>query len=138
MAADAAPRAVVVFDGACVLCARGLRFLLRHDRGGVLRYAAMQGVAGRALLDAAALDADDPRSFLFVRDGAALTDGDAVLAVLSTLGGRWALLARGLGIAPRPLRDAAYRMVARSRYRWFGRRDACVVPEDGVRGRFLE
>lgn len=128
---------VVVFDGVCVLCSRWVHFLLRRDRAGVLHFAAMQGDSGRALLRDAGLDPDDPVSFLFVRDGRATTDSDALIAVLSMLGVPWRLAAGALQGVPRGWRDAAYRRLARSRYRWFGRREACLVPPPEVRARFL-
>jgi predicted DCC family thiol-disulfide oxidoreductase YuxK len=128
--------AIVVFDGACVLCSGWVDFLLRRDRRGQFRFAAMQGEAGRGLLAAHGLDPDDPLSFLLLDAGGARTDSDAILAVLARLGGGWrfAALLRWL---PRGLRDALYRALARNRYRWFGRRDACYLPSADEVHRFL-
>ncbi len=121
----------------CVVCSRWVRFLLRHDRRAHLHFAAMQGDTGRALLRDAGLDADDPVSFLFLREGRATTDSEALAAVLEALGGAWRWPARLLRALPRSVRDAAYRTLARNRYRWFGRRTTCLVPDDAVRARFL-
>ena len=139
-ATDAA-RAVVVFDGACVLCNGWVRFLLRHDRAGRYRFAAMQSPAGRALLAAHGLHPDDPLSLLLVehdRPGGerASTDSDAVRRVLAGLGGAWRV-AHGIALVPRILRDPPYRWIARNRYRWFGRHAACAVPAPGHAARFL-
>jgi predicted DCC family thiol-disulfide oxidoreductase YuxK len=130
-------QAVIVFDGVCVLCNAWVRFLLRHDRAGRYRFSAMQSASGRALLAAHGLDAEDPASFLLIEGEHAFTDSEAITRVLAGLGGPWrtAQLIRGV---PRPLRDAAYRWLARNRYRWFGRHAQCVVPTDAVRGRFLD
>lgn len=128
--------AVIVFDGVCVLCSGWVRFLLRHDRRGRYRFAAMQSTAGRALLAGHGLDPDDPVSFLLVDEVRAWTDTDAIVRVVSGLGGPWQVARLAL-ILPRPLRDRPYRLVARNRYRWFGRRDACLVPAREHRGRFL-
>ena len=127
---------IVVFDGVCVLCGGWVRFLLRHDRGGRYRFAAMQTAAGRRLLTENGLDADDPVSFLLLEGDTARTDSDAILAVLTGLGGPWRLagLARAI---PAALRDPAYRWLARNRYRWFGRSDTCLVPHSSLRDRFL-
>jgi predicted DCC family thiol-disulfide oxidoreductase YuxK len=136
--ADAgAASATIVFDGRCVLCSRWVRFLLRFDRRGRYRFAAMQGAHGRALLAAHGLDPDDPLSFLLVDAGAAHTDSDAIVRVLVGLGGPWrlAVLLRAL---PRGLRDAGYRALARNRYRWFGRHDACLLPDPQQQWRFLD
>lgn len=134
-AAPAAAGAVIVFDGICVLCNGWVRFLLRHDRRARYRFAAMQGEAGRGLLAAHGLDADDPVSFLLVEEGHAHTDTDAIVRVLAGLGGAWRAV-RMFAIVPRGLRDPAYRWLARNRYRWFGT-TACHVSTEAQRARFL-
>ncbi len=135
-AIEAGGGAIVVFDGVCALCSGWVHFLLRHDRGGQFRFAAMQGEAGRGLLVAHGLDPDDPLSFLLIDAGGARTDSDAIVAVLQRLGGAWRI-AVALRLLPRGVRDAAYRWLARNRYRWFGRKDACYLPSAGERHRFL-
>lgn len=127
---------VVVFDGVCALCSGWVRFLLRHDRRARFRFAAMQDRVGHDLLVAHGIDPADPVSFLLVDEGAAWHDSDGVIEVLRRLGGLWraAVLLR---IVPRTLRDRAYRLLARNRYRVFGRRETCMVPPTEVRARFL-
>ena len=128
--------AIVVFDGVCLLCSRWVRFILRHDRAGLYRFAAMQSERGRALLAAHGLDPDDPNSLLLLRNGKAWTDSDAILHVLAGFGGAWRAML-GLRAIPRLLRDPAYRWLARNRYRWFGRSDACWLPAPEHAQRFL-
>jgi predicted DCC family thiol-disulfide oxidoreductase YuxK len=136
--------AVVVFDGVCALCSGWVRFLLRHDRRRRYRFAAMQTEAGRRLLVENGLDPDDPMSFLLVEYDRAddtgaprvSTDSEAVRRVLMGLGGLWRLAAVS-AVVPRALRDPFYRWVARNRYDWFGRRDACMMPEPAEVDRFL-
>ena len=133
--------AVLVFDGVCVLCSGWVRFLLRHDHAGRYAFASMQGDRGRALLRAHGLDPDDPLSLLLLEydraDGARVSvDSDAVRRVLAGMGGLWRL-AHLIAILPRPLRDSLYRMLARNRYRLFGRHEACMVPEPAQAHRFL-
>ncbi len=129
--------AVIVFDGVCVLCNGWVRFLLRHDRRGRYRFAAMQGDTGRGLLDAHGLDPDDPVSFLLVDGGHAWTDTDAIVQVLRSLGGPWRLAAVVFALFPRSVRDGSYRLLARNRYRWFGRREQCLLPTPQQAVRFL-
>lgn len=129
---------VIVFDGVCVLCNGWVRFLLRRDGRGVFRFAAMQTPTGRALLQANALDPDDPRSFLLIDEAGTWTDTVAIARVLCRLGGPWTALGVVMQCVPQRLRDATYRCVARNRYRWFGRHARCVVPSPETRGRFIE
>ncbi|AWH30243.1 hypothetical protein C1931_15680 [Stenotrophomonas sp. YAU14A_MKIMI4_1] len=134
---DPIPPAVIVFDGVCALCSRWVRFLLRFDRHGRYRFAAMQGAHGSGLLRAHGLDPNDPLSFLLVDAQGAWTDTNAILRVLAGLGGPWRL-AGALRMLPQAWRDRAYRVLARNRYRWFGRHDACFLPSAEQAARFLD
>ena len=130
--------AIIVFDGACVLCNGWVRVLLRHDRKRRYRFAAMQSRSGSDLLSRHGLDPLDPSSFLLIDERGASTDTEAIARVLAGLGGRWRWAAAVLTGVPRVLRDPAYRVIARNRYRWFGRRAQCLVPEPSERARFLD
>lgn len=134
---DAAPAGdIIVFDGVCLLCSGWVRFLLRFDHRQHYRFAAMQSANGRELLARHGLDPDDPVSFLLVTPTRTWTDSDAIVRVLTGLGGGWRV-AHVLRLIPAMLRDPLYRVVARNRYRWFGRRDTCLVPDAALRERFL-
>lgn len=138
MPPDRAPR-VIVFDGVCTLCSGWVHFLLA--RSGLprdLKFAAMQGAHGRNLLMEACIDPDDPATFLFLDRGRALTDSDALAAVLAHLGPGWRLVAALIRLTPRGFRNAGYRLIARNRYRWFGKRDVCLMPPAEERARFLD
>lgn len=131
-------RPIVVFDGVCLLCNRWVDFLLRHDRVGRYRLAAMQGNHGRRLLLTHGLSADDPSSFLLVQDGLGFTDTEALIRVLAGLGRGWQIVAWMIRAVPRFVRDPTYRWVARHRYRLFGRRTHCRLPDPAYVGRFLD
>ncbi len=122
---------IIVFDGVCVLCTANARFVLRNDRAGKFRLAAMQGDAGTQILRDAGLDPDDPISFVILDaeddGGRVWMDSDAVLHLWSGLGWPWRLGAI-FKLVPRMLRDPIYRLIARNRYRWFGKRETCWVP----------
>ena len=114
-----------------------MRFLLKHDRHHVFRFASIQGARGQALLARAGLQVDGLQTMLLVDGERTWQQTAAILRVLDALG--WPWRAAWLGwVVPRPLRDAAYRVVARNRYRWFGRLQACLVPPAGEAGRFLD
>ena len=127
---------VIVFDGLCVLCSRSAQLVLRRDHQARFRLATVQSAAGTALCRRFGVDALDPGTMLLIENGRARRMSDAALGIADGLGWPW----RAFGIfriVPRPLRDAVYRLVARNRYRWFGRREACWVPEERWRGRLL-
>jgi predicted DCC family thiol-disulfide oxidoreductase YuxK len=129
-------RETIVFDGVCVLCSRSVAFVLAHDRSRRYRFAALQTRSGRELLERNGLDPADPVSMLLTDGTRVWTESDAILRVMSGFGGAWRLAA-ALRVVPRPLRDWAYRTVARNRYRWFGKRDSCIMPSPETRERFL-
>ena len=125
---------LIVVDGECVLCTRWAGFILRHDRQARLRLAVTQSPLGRALYAHYRLDPDETN--LLVRGGRAYVRSDAVLGVLAVLGPPWSL-APAARVLPRSWRDHAYGWLARNRFRLFGRRDVCLVPDASVAHRFL-
>jgi predicted DCC family thiol-disulfide oxidoreductase YuxK len=142
-ARTAAGAAVLLYDGSCGLCARSVQFVLRHERAPQgLRFATLQGPHGaRARAARPALAGVDSVVWLETgRDGSdrVLVRSDAVLAVLDYLGGGWRWIARAGRLAPQIGRDAIYRIVARYRYRVFGRAQACLLPTPAQRARFLD
>ncbi|RYU77136.1 thiol-disulfide oxidoreductase DCC family protein [Hymenobacter persicinus] len=130
--------ATILFDGVCNLCNGFVQFIIRHDPAGRFRFASLQSAAGRAVLEAqgAQLPAADPESVLLVADGQVYSHSTAVLQIARRLGGMWRLLTVAR-LLPRRWRDALYRFVARHRYQWFGRQDACLLPSPELAQRFL-
>lgn len=128
---------IVVFDAQCLLCSRWVRFLLKFDRRGLFRFASIQGSQGRALLERAGLRVDGLQTLLLVDGERSWQHTGAILRVLHALGWPWraAWLA---WLIPAPWRDAAYRLVARNRYTWFGRSDTCLAPPPDAAARFLD
>ncbi len=127
---------VILFDAICPLCSANARFILRHDKRRRFRLASMQSEAGAALYRRFGIDPADPDTLILVEGGRARRDSDAVLAIWSGLGWPWRAGA-ALRIVPARLRDPLYRWVARNRYRWFGRRQACWLPSPEYSDRFL-
>jgi predicted DCC family thiol-disulfide oxidoreductase YuxK len=143
---DLAGRVLVVFDGHCGLCNRSVRWFLVRDRFDRMRFvdsdsplvAGLPARQGIPFADAA----PGPSSILVVRgagtrDERVLVRSDAVLALLRELPGPWPAVAAALGGIPRPLRDLAYRLIARWRYRIWGRLESCPIPTAEERARFL-
>lgn len=127
---------VVLFDGVCNLCTGSVRFLLRRDRQGRFRFAALQSAAGQALLDQLGMAGDTLETIVVIEAGRAWARSDAALLLARRLPWPWPLLAVFV-VLPRPLRDALYAFVARRRYRWFGRTESCMVPTPEIAERFL-
>jgi len=127
---------LVLYDGTCGLCDRSVQLILRHDRRGRFRFAALQSDVGRALLARHGLPVDALDTVVLVEDGRAWTKSRAALGIARRMDAPWPALGV-LGIVPRPVRDFLYDRVAKSRYRIFGRVDACMLPPPEVRARFL-
>jgi predicted DCC family thiol-disulfide oxidoreductase YuxK len=128
---------IIVFDGVCNLCSSGVQFVLQHEREAVIKFAPVQSETGKRLLEQNGLCADDPDSFLLIEDDRVYMNSDASLRVARYLKSPWRW-AYALYILPRFIRDAAYRTLARNRYRWFGKKDACMVPTPELHARFLK
>jgi len=127
---------VVLYDGTCGLCDRSVQLILRHDRRGRFRFAALQSDIGRALLARHGLPVDALDTVVLVEDGHAYTKSSAALRVARGMDAPWPAF-RVFSLVPRPVRDFFYDRVAKSRYRIFGRVDACMLPPPEVRARFL-
>ncbi|WP_246021800.1 thiol-disulfide oxidoreductase DCC family protein [Alteraurantiacibacter aquimixticola] len=134
--AHAAGHPVIVFDGMCVLCSANAQFVLKYDRKGHFRLAAMQGEVGSALYRHFGIDPADPDTMIVVDGNKALRDSDGVLAIYGALGWPWRALSI-FKLVPRAIRDPFYRFVARNRYRIFGRRETCFVPRPEYMERIL-
>ena len=136
--AGSTTRATLFYDGSCGLCHRFIRFLLSEDREGRLfRFAPLESDAFRAAVPEAAQQNLPDSLVLMSPDGAIATRSRAVIAIGRSLGGAWKVIALGFGVVPRPLRDAAYDLVARVRHRLFARpEEACPVLPPELRKRF--
>jgi predicted DCC family thiol-disulfide oxidoreductase YuxK len=120
-------RPIIVFDAMCVLCSANAQFVLNNDRRGHFLLASMQGEVGSALYRKFGIDPVAPDTIVVVTGERALRDSDAVLSIYEGLGWPWRTLS-ALRIIPRGLRDPAYRLIARNRYRIFGKRQTCWLP----------
>jgi predicted DCC family thiol-disulfide oxidoreductase YuxK len=128
---------VVLFDGVCNLCNGAVQFLLRRDRRRRFRFAALQSAAGQALLRQHGMATDSLETIVVLEGGRARVRSAAALLLARRLPWPWPLLAI-FTVCPRPLRDALYSFVARHRYRWFGRRESCMLPTPETADRFLD
>jgi predicted DCC family thiol-disulfide oxidoreductase YuxK len=128
---------VVLFDGICGLCTRSVRFIIRHDPHGRFRFASLQSAVGRRLAAGAGVQGEGMDTLILIQQGRAFVRSDAVLRIASRLGAPWCFAAPLL-LVPRLLREPVYRLVARHRYRFFGRFDRLWGPMPGYEDRFLD
>lgn len=130
-------KALVVFDGVCVLCSGFARFILKRDARFAFRLTTAQSALGQALYRHYGLDPGTFESNLVLADGRACAKLDTVAAVGARLGGPWRALALAR-LVPRALGDRLYDLVARNRYRLFGRTESCMLPPPQWRDRFID
>ncbi|QJE96735.1 thiol-disulfide oxidoreductase DCC family protein [Luteolibacter luteus] len=127
---------VVAFDGECLMCSRGVRFLAERDRHQRLHFVPLQSSMGREMEQRAGTE---KLSTMIVKRGdQVLARSEGILSVLQALGGIWAVLARMARIFPRVLRDAVYDFIAARRHRWFGKGDVCSLPSEALRQRLID
>jgi predicted DCC family thiol-disulfide oxidoreductase YuxK len=129
-------RPIIIFDGHCVLCSRSAQFVLRHDGRATYRLLAAQTPLGRALYVHYGLDPHDYESMILIADGVPALKSEAGIRIAQGLGFPWSLAAI-MRILPRGWRDRLYDVLARNRFRMFGRRDTCYLPDRRHADRFL-
>ena len=127
----------MIFDGVCNLCARSVRFILDHEADQTLRFTPLQSPAGSRLMRELGLDPEDAKTFVLIAGGKAYVKSDAAIRLSRYFRPGWKPLAL-IKFIPRWIRDGVYDVVARNRYRWFGRLDSCMVPTPELSTRFVE
>ena len=126
---------IVFFDGVCNLCQGSVRYLIKHDKKGVLKFASLQGNYAKDFVNETEIQS--MQSILFFDGKMFYKKSTAVLKLSRLLGGWHQLLLLGY-ILPRFFRDWLYNIVAKNRYRWFGKKNQCMLPSEGFENRFLD
>jgi len=128
---------IVLFDGVCNLCNGAVQFIIRRDRRDRFRFAALQSELGQELCRARHIDTSQVDSIVLIDPGVAYyIKSDAALEIARDLNG-YGWMPLMLGWIPRGVRDAVYDLVARNRYRWFGKKDQCMIPTPDLQQKFL-
>ena len=127
---------IILFDGICNLCNRGVDLVIRHDRRRVFRFASLQSPVAQLRLRQLGYSRDSMESVLLIEADRVSSESTAVLKIAGRLPWPWPLLAV-FWLLPRPVRDWGYRIVARNRYRWFGQRSQCRMPTPEEKSLFL-
>jgi predicted DCC family thiol-disulfide oxidoreductase YuxK len=127
---------ILLFDGVCNFCDGTVQFVLKHDKKAVFKFASLQSDAGQQILAKNSLPLTDFDSFVYVDGDKVYFKSTAALHVLKELGGLFRLSFL-LIVIPRPIRDYIYSILAKNRYKWFGKKDSCTLPTPETRERFL-
>lgn len=127
---------VLLFDGVCNLCNGAVQFVIKNDPEGHIKFAALQSQTGQKILKEAGMDARHFTSLVWVEEGKISTKSTAALHVARYL--KWWRWASIFFIVPRPLRDIVYDVIARNRYRLWGKKESCMLPTAELKSRFLE
>jgi predicted DCC family thiol-disulfide oxidoreductase YuxK len=127
---------LLIFDGVCNLCVHSVKFILAHESDARLRFVPLQSRAGMRMMQRHGFSPEDVKTFVLVAGGKPYVKSDAAIRVAAFLRGPWKVLG-AIRVFPRPVRDWVYDVVARNRYRWFGRTESCMVPTPELRARFI-
>ena len=130
------PNAIILFDGVCNFCNGVINFIIQHDPHGYFHFASLQSPTGQQLLQQHNLNTNEFDTFILIENDQVYDRSTAALKVARHLSG-WMSKLHALIIVPKPLRDMGYSIIAKNRYRLFGKSDACMVPTPDVRSRFM-
>ena len=128
---------IILFDGICNFCNSTVNFIIRQDKKNIFRFATLQSGAGKILLEKYKIDWKETDSFVVIDNGKAYQKSNAGLHLYNKLPWYWKWT-QVFWIVPRFIRDGVYDLIAKNRYKWFGKRDQCMLPSPGVKKRFLD
>lgn len=127
---------IILFDGECNFCDHGVQFIIKRDPTGIYKFASLQSTMGLKLLKEHHVP-EDVDSFILIEDNKYHEKSSAALRVCKNLTGIWKLFFIFL-LIPKPLRDIVYDVIAKNRYKWFGKKNSCMIPSPEIRARFIE
>lgn len=127
---------IVLFDGVCNFCNYWVNFAIKRDKKNKLKFSPIQGETAKQILPGYSVNPRSLSSVIFIVNGKVHTQSSAALQIARHLNGGWKLF-YGLIIIPKFIRDFFYNIIARNRYRWFGKKESCVIPTWEMRERFL-
>jgi predicted DCC family thiol-disulfide oxidoreductase YuxK len=129
-------KSTILFDGVCNLCNGFVNFIIVRDKANKFRFGSLQSPAVVDLLRQHNFSSDDLSTVVLLEGNKLYYQSTAVLKILKQLGGAWVLL-YGFIIIPKPVRDFFYNLIAKNRYKLFGRQDACMVPTPELKAKFV-
>lgn len=130
------PNALILFDGVCNLCSASINFIIDRDPKGYFKFAPLQSEIGEHYRKEFGINEVSLDTIMLIEQGKLYTHSAAPLRIARNMSGAW-FLCYGFMLVPRFIRDAVYKFVARNRYRWFGKQEACRIPTPELKARFL-
>ena len=127
---------IILFDGVCNFCDASINFVIERDKKGKFKYASLQSEVGEKYLNKFGLYTQSYDSFILVEGDKYYTKSSAALRVTKDMTGLWPMLYAFM-VIPKVMRDAVYSLIAKNRYKWFGKKDECMLPSPEVRALFL-
>ncbi|MBK9792533.1 MAG: thiol-disulfide oxidoreductase DCC family protein [Sphingobacteriales bacterium] len=127
---------IVLFDGVCNFCATSVQFIIRHDKTNSLKFSSLQSALGQELLTKYNMS-KDLEGVVFIENNKAYFKSAAAFKIVRYFGGFWRIL-NVFSILPLFVTDFGYDIIAKNRYRWFGKKDSCMIPSPEIRSRFLD
>ena len=131
-----AEHSIILFDGVCNLCNSAVQFVIKKDTRNQFLFASLQSEEGKKILRENRLSSDKLYSFILVENRKVYDRSTAALRVLKKLNGFWHFF-YGFIIVPEFIRNAVYSFIARNRYKWFGRKNECIIPTPELKSKFL-
>ncbi len=129
---------IILFDGVCNLCNGAIQFMIKHDTKDTFRYAALQSNIGKKLIAERNIDTDNVDSIILIEPGVAYYNkSDAALQIGKQLKG-YRTISSLLYLLPSGLRNIVYDFIAQNRYKWYGKKEACMIPAPELKAKFLE
>ena len=128
---------IILFDGVCNLCNGAVQFIIKHDDKDIFRFAALQSEVGEKLISERGIDTSNVDSIILIEPGVAYyTKAEAALEIGTELKG-YRTLSKFLGLIPNGLSNIVYDFVAKNRYKWYGKKDNCMIPTPELQAKFL-
>lgn len=133
-----ANKKIVLFDGVCNLCNGAVKYIIKHDKKDIFRFASLQSEIGRNLVSERGMDPEELDSIILIEPGVAYyRKSTAALEISRDLSGGYSFLKNFLFI-PESLRDGIYDFVASNRYKWYGKKESCMIPTPDLKAKFLD
>ena len=129
---------IILFDGICNLCNGSVIFVLKHEKTPIFRFASIQSETGKELLKWCGLPSNYNQAVVYIDHGKVHLGSTAALKIGRELTFPWSILSYTGFIVPKFIRDAVYNLIAKNRYKWFGKKEECWVPTPDLKARFLD